>query len=480
MKNSKDPSFADKKNPGSYPEIWRIAYPLVLMNASHTIMQFVDRKFLSEHATEDVAAAVPAGILSFTLFSFFVVTTGFTSAVVSQFHGSDDHKSCARAPWAGFYFALFAGLVCSYIVIHLGFFLIELGGHHASLLNRELTYLGTLLPSAGFACLGAAFCAFFSGRGKTIYVTFIQFSACALNIGLDYVMIFGRYGCPQMGIGGAGLATTLSTVFSFSLAATLFLGQNQKIYPTRNFLDAKWDDLKRLIKFGSPCGMQVLLEVGSFTFVVFIIGHLGDVALTATNIALSIGMIAFLPLLGLSEATSIVVARYIGAERKDVSEKVAYRCWHMASVYMIIMALIFIFLPEPLINFFAPPNAADIDFSNVLSIGTSILICMAIYNFFDATLFTFMGALRGAGDTSYPMWVVCACGWGILVPGTLLLIKYFNGSVVQVWIFMSCYLLILCLIIFFRFRSGKWKKVDMLEEHKGEDQVLSEAEAIWK
>lgn len=480
MINSDNQSFAEQKNPGNYREIWLIAYPLILMNASHTIMQFVDRKFLSMHATEDVAAAVPAGILCFTLFAFFVVTTGFTSAVVSQFHGSRDWKSCARAPWSGFFFALFAGLVCSYIIIHLGNFLIWLSGHHSSLLSRELTYFGTLMPGAGFACLGAAFSAFFSGRGKTLYVTFIQFSACLLNIALDYVLIFGKMGFPHMGIGGAGLATTLSTVFSFSLAAALFLFQDQKIYPTRCFLNIKWNDLKRLLKFGSPCGMQVLLEVGSFTFVVFMIGHLGDEALTATNIALSIAMIAFLPLLGLSEATSIVVGRYIGAGMKDISEKVAYRCWHMASLYMIIMALIFVFLPEPLINFFAPAKEAGIDFSQVLSIGISILICVAIYNFFDATMFTFMGALRGAGDTSYPMWVVSACGWGILVPGTVLLIKYFNGTVVQVWIFMTCYLLILSLIIFFRFRSGKWKKVDMTKEHKGEDKVLTEAEAIWK
>ena len=156
MKNSKEQSFAAKKNPGNYREIWVIAYPLILMNASHTIMQFVDRKFLSMHATEDVAAAVPAGILCYTLFAFFLVTTGFTSAVVSQFHGSGDQKSCARAPWAGFFFALFAGLICSYGVIQLGYMLIGMGNHHPSLLDREFTYFGTLMPSAGFACLGAA------------------------------------------------------------------------------------------------------------------------------------------------------------------------------------------------------------------------------------------------------------------------------------------------------------------------------------
>ena len=473
-------NFAIKSAPGSYREIWKIAYPLILMNASHTIMQFVDRKFLSMHATEDVAAAVPAGILSFTLFAFFVVTTGFTSAVVSQFHGSNDHKACARVPWAGFYFSLFAGLLCSYVLIHFGYGIIGLGNHHSSLLSREMVYFGTLMPGAGFACLGAAFCAFFSGRGKTLYVTFIQFAACALNIGLDYMMIFGKWGCPAMGIAGAGLATTLATVFSFGLAAILFLCQNQKIYPTRLFLNASLKDLKRLIKFGSPCGIQVFLEVGSFTFIVFIIGHLGNESLTATNIALSISMISFLPLLGLSEATSIVVGRYIGAKRKDISQKVAYRCWHMAAVYMVIMGFIFIFLPQPLINFFSPQHATNIDFDKVLVIATSLLACCAVYNFFDATLFTFMGALRGAGDTSFPMWVVSACGWGILVPGTFIIIQYFNANVLQVWIFMSCYLLGISLIILRRFRSGKWKNINMLDEHKGEDLVLTEAEANWK
>ena len=123
-------------------------------------MQFIDRKFLSINSTLDVAAALPAGILCFTLFSFFSVTTGFSAAIVSQYNGRDNHKACSRVPWSAFYYALAAGMICSYIMPYIGSYIINIGGHLPEIIIKEKQYFNVMIPAGGFTCVMIAFCSF--------------------------------------------------------------------------------------------------------------------------------------------------------------------------------------------------------------------------------------------------------------------------------------------------------------------------------
>ena len=448
---------------GGYNEIWRVAYPLVIMSASHTIMQFCDRKFLAMNSTIDVAAALPAGILSFTLFSFFMVTVNFTAALVSQYFGDRNREACVRAVWNGFYLALAASLLIVLVIPWLGLHIIDISGHGPEVISRERAYYISLIPSGAFVCLGAAFCAYFSGQGKTWYIAAINTAACAVNIALDYVMIFGKYGFPAMGITGAGVATSISTLCSFLAAMILFLAQNQKVYPTRSHRLVNLPDLKRLLFFGTPSGIQCFIDVGAFTAFTFMIGTISREALAISTIVCSINMLSFLPLLGISDATGILVGQYIGRNQHHTAEKVAYRAWMMAAAYMIVAGAVFVLLPEWLIGNFAPNRSGDADFGQIVRTGQQVLICAAIYNFFDATKFIFTGALRGSGDTRVLMLIGLGFNWLLLVPGIFLLVKVCEASVLTVWIFLSVYLLFESLGIFWRFRSGAWRKIKLIE-----------------
>lgn len=470
-------SYAPPVKQGGYREIWKIAYPLILTNASHTVMQFVDRKFLSMNSTEDVAAALPGGILCFTMFTFFMATTGFTNAIVSQYNGNGDKKSCARAPWAGFYFALISGIVCAFILIYPGRFFINLAGHGELIQARELEYFNTLMPSGGFIFTSVAFCAFFSGRGKTWYVAIIHFSTSALNILLDYILIFGKFGAPALGITGAGLGTTLACVFGLLLSFIFFIFQNQKEYPTRSSCAPNFADLKRLLSFGAPTGVEVFFSVSGFAFVTFLIGTLGQAPLAANTIAVSINMIAFLPLLGMSEATGIVVGKYIGMGSPEISEKAAYRSWKMSTLYMLAMCAFYLIFPEDLFEFFSPAKG-DSSFAEVLQYGRAVLTCAAVFNFFNVTRFIFLGALSGAGDTKVPMFIVIACAWGILAPGGAILTLALKMSIVAVWVFIAFHIFTLSSLIFLRFRSGKWKKIDLIGRKKVADKKPLPAEFL--
>jgi MATE family multidrug resistance protein len=457
--------------PGGYRQILTVAYPLIILSASHTIMQFVDRQFLASNATEDVAAALPAGILYFSMFCFFMITTNFTSALVAQFFGSGDMTSCVRSCWTGFYFALFAGCLIVFFAPPLGEYIIGNGGHSPAIVSREIDYFRALAPSGAFMCMAGAFFAFFSGRGKTSYVATVNTIACALNILLDYLLIFGHWGCPKLGIYGAGIATSFASVFSFLCILTIFLTRNQELLPTRKYRAFRFDYLKKLFSFGTPAGIQVFFDVGAFTLVIFLVGHISDEALAATTIALAINQIVFLPLLGFSDATSIITGQFIGMNKLDIAGKCAARAWRIAALYMCFAGLVYLICPEVLLKLFRPENKNAIEFGAILRDGSILLALAAVFNFFDATKFIFMGALRGAGDTKAVMFIAISFSWGIMVPGVLLLIFVFEASLIAVWSFLAVYIVLESMMMLWRFKSGKWRKIEMVKRRPVESEV---------
>jgi MATE family multidrug resistance protein len=242
--------------------------------------------------------------------------------------------------------------------------------------------------------------------------------------------------------------------------------QNQKEYPTRTSYAPNIADLKRLLSFGAPTGVEVFFSVSGFAFITFLIGKLGSAPLAVNTIAVSINMIAFLPLLGMTEATGIVVGKYIGMGSPEISESAAYRSWKMSTLYMLLMGAFYLIFPEDLFEFFSPAKG-DPAFAEVLQYGRAVLACAAVFNFFNVTRFIFLGALSGAGDTKVPMFIVIACAWGILAPGGAILILLMKASIVTVWIFIAFHIFTLSSLIFLRFRSGKWKQIDLIGRKKG-------------
>ena len=292
-----------------------------------------------------------------------------------------------------------------------------------------------------------------------------------LNILLDYLLIFGHWGCPELGIYGAGLATSLASVFSFCCITVVFLLRKQELLPTRKYRGFRFEYLKKLFSFGTPAGVQVLFDVGAFTLVIFLIGHISDAALATTTIALAINQIVFLPLLGFSDATSIVAGQFIGMGKMETAKRCAYRAWLLVVMYMCVTGAFYLLWPEVLLKLFQPETKGDIVFTEILRDGAILLALAALYNFFDATKFIFMGALRGAGDTRILMLIAISFSWCLMVPGVLLIIFVFKGTIITVWIFLSVYIAIEAAMMFWRFTSNRWQKIEMVKRRNCDSEV---------
>ncbi|MBQ7404279.1 MAG: MATE family efflux transporter [Lentisphaeria bacterium] len=448
-----------------YGEIWHIAWPFIILNAANTVMMVTNRVFLSKHSPEEMAAAMPAGQLFFTFMILFLITTGFTATIVAQYHGAGDKINCIRAAWNGFYFSAGISFLLCFAFPLAGPFIFARNGHDPIIAALESEYFSAMAPCAVLACLETPLFSFFTGRGKTKVLAVIKGTSCILSIPLNYLLVYGKFGCPELGILGAGLANTIANFYSFLAILFCFLLVDQSEYPTRSRKEFRWEFVKKLLLFGTPAGFQGFLRNVGFAITVMMIGRLGNEALTATSIALCINMVGNMPIFGMSDATGILTGQFIGKKDLKTAGSIFWKAFRMLLPWLSITAVLYLLEPEFLIDLFGSDNSSgEINMVKTVEYVKFILLMAAFFNFFDAIRFLLMGALRGAGDTKIPLLIGIGTSWGIQMPGTILLVMVFGSTIEQVWILLTCYIAIDALLMLWRRGTGAWKKIKIIED----------------
>ena len=456
------PERAETPPRGGIREVLHIAYPLILTTASISIMHFFDRVFLSWYDPLTIAASTPAGIASFTIICPFMGIAAYTNTLVAQHFGAGEKDRCTRSTWQGIFFSLFAyGVIL--LFIPLGPSIFRLGGHAPEVIGLELKYYTVLMWGGGLIPLNSAISAFFSGLGDTRATMWANVAGTVVNLFLDYALIFGKWGFPEMGITGAAIATVLSSTIPVVILFVRFLfGGKYADYRSRASFGFDRPLMSKLLRYGTPSGIQFFLDIFGFTLFVFLVGRLGESELAVTNIVMGICHLSFMPMIGLSMATSILVGQYMGRGHPEFAERSTYTALKIALIYMGSMAIIFMTFPGPLLGIFRPREGASEVFAQMLALGKPLMIMLAFFAFFDAFGIIFSGALKGAGDTRFPMWASVILSWTIFVPPVYLTVEVYQAGVHLAWLWAILYLSMLAIILFRRFRRGKWKSIDMV------------------
>ncbi|MEI7900206.1 MAG: MATE family efflux transporter [bacterium] len=445
--------------------MWRIAAPLILSMGSFTIMQFCDRVFLSRYSSVAIQAALPAGALAHTFVCLFQALAGYAGTFAAQYHGAKHARGCVLSTIQGLWLAL-ASWPFILALIPLGCWLLTLSAHTEAVLAAEKTYFVLLMAGGVMVPLNAAIGGYFMGIGRTTINMIANAAGCLINIVLNYAMIFGHCGVPEMGIAGAAYATILSGFFTFFLQLAVFAYDKtvgEVGFPA--VLKADFSLMRRLVRFGAPAGVQLLMDIGSFTLFILLTGRLGELALAASNIAFSINNLAFAPLLGFGMAAATVVGQHQGAGRPEAAERAGYTGQKLAWLYMAVMGLTFILLPDFYFALFRPKHAS-FSSEDLLTLGRSMLWLMAAWGMLDAVTIVLSGALKGAGDTFFVMVYTVLGGWLILVPGTLLLL-HLGFGILTLWVWLAAYVSVLAGGLWWRWRSGAWKKIRVIEHREG-------------
>ena len=450
-------------------EVVRMAWPIMLGAMSFVIMDFVDKVFVSRLGVDNLAAIGSAGIWSYTLGVFFVGVAACVSTFTSQSLGRGNREDCSRYAWQGIYISLFAG---AFVVViwPISGPLFQSMGHAPEVTDLELSYFRIRILGFAFVAWQAALASFFQAVNRPIVPMYTTLAANIANIVLDYILIFGKFGMPAMGIEGAAIATVISLGIQVVLLQVLFLGADiDREYASRRTWRFDWTKARDLFAIGWPSGVGGLLDVASWSvFTSFIVGAYGTVQLAAHTAAINFMHLMFIPAMALSMATTPIVGQWLGRGNVRVAKARAYTATKLAMVVMVTIGVTLAVLGGLLMRVFSSDP-------EVIQLGHLLLIFAAIFAGFDAVTIVLAGGLRGAGDTRWMMVALSVGSYGVSLP----LAWLFSGPVGLeargAWLGATIYIILLSGVFFVRFHREAWRGIKIFSEDREGEAAPSEA-----
>jgi MATE family multidrug resistance protein len=297
----------------------------------------------------------------------------------------------------------------------------------------------------------------FGGQGNTHVQMRASVITMVTNVILNWVFIYGNLGAPALGVAGAALASTIASWAGFAFAAFAFalFERERKAHEP---LALRGSEFLRMLRFGLPNGFNWFLEFAAFVvFINAIVAPLGTNVVAAFNVIMQINSVSFMPAFGLASAGAILVGQAIGAGTKDEVPRLVRITAGVTLTWQVTVGLVYLGLPSLLMRGFAPPDAVE----EWLVIGSLMLAISGAWQVFDALGLTLGEALRAAGDTAWCLWARLLIAWLVFTPVSWFFVTVQGGGPAAVMWCVVFYLFCLAGALWFRFRSGAWRRIEL-------------------
>lgn len=434
--------------------ILKLAWPAILEMVLHMMVGIVDTAMVGRLGPQELAATgLGSRILFSVVFVFAAMGTG-AAALVARSVGAKDLAGAKRIAAQAMALGFLAGAAISLV----GF---SVAGSLFSLLQVEplVARLGreylqiTMLPAALILPLFIAN-AILRGAGNTRAPMLIALITNGINVVGDYVLIFGKGGFPALGVAGAAAATAAAQVLGCLLAlAVLFWGDPLLRLQPRDFLF--WDGklVGRILRLSLPAGMEELMfSVAGMVFT-FMVTRLGTVPFAAHQVATSVESLSYMPGHGFAIAAATTVGHNLGAGRLEEAAEGGRQGAMLALLVMTGIGLVFFTFPRQLAALFAPGEVG------VIALGATAIRISALEQPAIALEMVLAGALRGAGDTRFPLLVTSLGFWLVRMPLTYLVVFVWQLPLGAVWVVTAIDWFFRSILLYRYYRRGQWLKV---------------------
>ena len=439
----------------------KLAAPMVVAHISFTVMQFVDRIMVSRLGTEALAAVLPAGYVSFIPASFAIGVMTSVNTFVSQSLGRGDRKACSNYCWQAIYMGLAYSLVTVAIMRPAAPWIFKTLGHEPAVAALEVTYLRIMLYVQVLAIFVWASSQFFMGVHRPVIMMYSAIAGQVVNVIANYVLIFGKFGFPAMGIAGAAWGTFVGIAAGSLIRMAVFLNSDVNAnFQSRHSLNVNFARMADLLKVGFPAGIGLMVNIALWGVILFwLVGPFGKDALAATSAVLACVNVSVMPVVGLGTALTAAVGKSIGEGKKDVAMKQTSVSLRIGLVYMGLVGLCLLIFRDGIMAFWSSDDA-------VVSIGAQMIVLAAIYQVFDAATLVYNGSLRGAGDT---LWLAFVSAFGAIVVlgiGGMCLIKLFPRlGALAPWGAATLSIITVGLANRWRFKTNRWMRIDLFKRY---------------
>jgi MATE family multidrug resistance protein len=445
--------------------IWhvlQVAIPLMVSTACYSIMQFFDRLFLLYYSPTDVGAIVTIGTLVWTLCSLPLGIVTYVTTFVAQYRGAAQEKQIGRSV----IHALYISGCCFPFLLAPAFFieqsLLEFG-HAPELAYTEAICFRIYIWSGLGMLVNGVFEGMLVGLEKTRPVMAANIYATVLNIALDPIMIFGWGFIPAMGVEGAALATAISmwakTAYTLWIVVRL---PNVGDFGFRQGWALDFGFIRRFLFFGGPSGLQWFIEGLAIVYFVIVMGRLGEDYLTATSLAFSINLLAFVPIYGLGMGLTSIIGNQLGQQRPAMAKRAEWSALWIAIGFTSLFVVLYTVFPNWLLVLH---RGQSDNFAVVEPIIMKFLYFVAIYCVFDAIQIVKVSVLKGAGDTWFvTLTFLITSGLFVWLGGSLDQPGVEPDAVSERWwLALTGWIASLAVVFSLRVAQGKWLGMKVIE-----------------
>jgi MATE family multidrug resistance protein len=435
-----------------YKRNLRLAIPVVISQIGQVSVSLIDNMMVGHVGTIELAAASFANnVFMIGMFFGMGITFGITPLIGNSFGNG---KMNEVVVWLknGIFTHFAAAFGLSLIMFGI-YFLLPFMGQTPAVTELAKPYFLLLCLSYIPFMLFFSFKQFFEGIGNTKIAMHITITANVINVVFNYLLIYGKFGFPEMGLNGAGVGTLISRI----AMPLLFLVYIVKIPGLKSyFVLAHQQSFNRqkiisLLKIGIPIAFQIIVEVIAFSIGAIMMGWLGEVPLAAHQVAIGLASFTYMISLGISQANTIRVSHQMGVKDYKALKMAAFASTQLVLVFMSSMGILFIFTRNYL------PFLFTID-PEVIKIASGLLIIGAIFQVFDGLQVVMLSTLRGMADVRLPMFIAFFAYMIVGIPASYLLAFKLNMGPQGIWYGYLLGLGIAGILFYLRFQHNLKKK----------------------
>ncbi|WP_396210049.1 MATE family efflux transporter [Flavobacterium sp.] len=433
---------------------FKLAYPIILGMLGHTLIGIVDNIMVGKLGSTELAAVSLGNSFIFIAMSLGI---GFSTAITPLIAEADAEKDEKKIR-STFHHGL---LLCTVLGVAL-FALIVLAKPIMLLMHQPKEVVEMAYPYIDWVAFSLipviiyqGYKQFADGLSRTKYSMYAIFMANVVHIFFNYVLIYGVWIFPKLGILGAALGTVISRIMMVVfIHYMLKYDTSIKIYfKNFSFREIKKSVLKKIINLGTPSAMQMLFEVSLFTGAIWLSGSIGKTSQAANQIALTLATLTFMFAMGLSVTAMIRISNQKGLKDYVNLVVVAKSIYLLAIIIEIIFAILFIvfhnYLPPLFLNLENTQQA--VDNLEVIQIASKLLLVAAVFQISDGLQVVVLGALRGLQDVKYPMYITFVAYWLIGFPISIYLGLKTELKAVGIWIGLLAGLTVAAIFLYIRF-----------------------------
>jgi MATE family multidrug resistance protein len=447
-----------------FNRILTLSYPIIIGQLGIVLMGVADVVMIGRVDATNLAAAGFANAIYFLITILGIGTMSAVSPLVAKAKGGGHPNACAQlfreSVKASLMLTVFISVVVFLLTINLHRF-----GQSEGVTKLAASYLHVINAGTVFLLLFLAAKQFSDGLGITTPAAVITLIALLINTVLNWVLIYGHWGFPAMGLDGAGYATDAARLFmAVAMLGWVLTRTSYKVFLTLRDRIGSREHLMAIFKVGLPSGFQYFFEIGAFASAAIIIGWFGENELAAHQIAINMASVTYMVATGISAGGSIAVGDAVGRRHKLDVIRSGRAALILGTCFMAVCGLIFAGFNEFLVRLYTTDSAVG-------GMATWLLIIAALFQLSDGIQCVSLGILRGLSDTRMPTIITVVAYWVIGIPVGYALATVFGLGLYGIWFGLSAGLAFSAIMLTVRFLREA-SALDFMEDERRKFRTL--------